>query len=255
MKTILNAVASIALLSGAWCSQVIAQDGEDTPTLNPVEIFTCNYLKGKDRTDLDKVITRWNAWTDKNNPTPYDAWVLTPAFTGPEITFDVAWLGTWPSYADMGTSEQIWRDKGADMNAAFFELFSCDQHVSMAVLPMQPRSDLGDSGLVRFMDCAVAEGKNPEQAVEAHSKFSKYMKGKGADTSAWIFFPGMGAGKIDYDYKLVLFDSDYPSLTKSGDIISNAGGWKEAGTTFGGITDCDSARMYHADRVRNGVNP
>ena len=253
MKNLLTTIACSGLVGLTMACNAIAEN--EAPQINPVEIYTCNYLKGKDRTDLDKVIARWNTWTDKNDPAPYDAWVLTPSFTGPEITFDIAWLGVWPSYADMGKSLQTWKDKGADMNAAFFQVFSCDQHSSMAVLDMQPPSDLGDSGLVRFMDCTVAEGKSPEQAVEAHTKFAKFMRGKGSDTSAWIFFPGMGAGNIEYDYKTVLFNSDYASLTKSLDIISNGGGWEEAGKTFGGVTDCDSPRMYDADRIRHGINP
>ena len=77
----------------AWSSQALAQGEDKTPTLNPLEMYTCNYLKGKDRGDLDKVITRWNAWTDDNDPAPYTAWVLTPVFFGPEITFDVVWMG------------------------------------------------------------------------------------------------------------------------------------------------------------------
>ena len=43
--------------------------------------------------------------------------MLTPNFVASDIDFDVAWLGVWPTHADMGTSLQTWRDKGDAMGA------------------------------------------------------------------------------------------------------------------------------------------
>ena len=58
----------------AWVRPAMAQEMDKAPTLNPLEVYTCNYLDGKDRGDLDKVIDRWNTWTDANDPAPYTAW-------------------------------------------------------------------------------------------------------------------------------------------------------------------------------------
>jgi hypothetical protein len=137
------------------------------------------------------------------------------------------------------------------MNAAFFRVFSCGQHSSMAVLPLQAPSDPLEKSLVRFSDCTVAEGAGPEQALAAHRQFGEYMHSKGSDTLAWMFYPGMGAGDIDFDYKLVLANSDYNSLGKAMDIIANGGGWMERDKVFGGKVSCDSFRLYEADLVRN----
>ena len=60
MKLIISFIASVGLIVFAWCSQAVAQDEGGAPQLLPVEIYACNYLKGKDRSDLDKVIARWN---------------------------------------------------------------------------------------------------------------------------------------------------------------------------------------------------
>ena len=237
----------------AWVSPAMAQEMDKAPTLNPLEVYTCNYLDGKDRGDLDKVIDRWNTWTDANDPAPYTAWVLTPVFFGPEITFDLVWMGAWPTNAAMGKSLQTWQDKGSKMNGEFFNVFSCDQHSSMAVLPMQPPAEPLETALVRFMDCSVAEGKSPQEAVQAHAMFKKYMMSKGSDSGGWIFFPGMGSGKIDFDYKLVLANADYASLAKDSEIIANGGGWMEAAKTFKDVAQCDSPRLYKADMVRNGA--
>jgi hypothetical protein len=241
------------LVALAWCSQTLAQQEDKAPTLNPAEIYTCNYLKGKDRGDLDKVIERWNAWTDENDSAPYTAWLLTPIFFGPEITFDVAWLGAWPTNKDMGKSLQSWQDDGAEMNTAFEKVFACDQHSSFAVMPMQPQAE-ASSGVVRFMDCETAEGKSSQESVRAHGEFHKYMKSKGSETNAWIFFPGLGAGVIDFDYKVVLANPDLPSSAMDAEILTNGGGWMQAAETFDGTTTCDSARMYSADLIRNGAS-
>ncbi len=178
---------------------------------------------------------------------------MTPVFFGPETTFDLAWMGAWPTNADMGKSLKTWQDKGAKMSTEFFNVFSCDQHSSMAVLPMQPPVDeFPESSLVRFMDCKVDEGSNMREAMETVTSFGKFMDSKGSETSAYVFFPGMGAGIIDFDYKLVLADADFTTVAKDAEITMNGGGWQEAGKTFKGITSCDSARLYQADLVRGG---
>ena len=252
MKIFLSVLTSIFTLI-SWSSLALAQDANEAPTLNPVEVFTCDYNKGKDRGDLDKVIAKWNTWMDDNDSAPYTAWVMTPAFFGPEITFDLVWLGGWPSYAAMGKGLDTWTTKGGKLSGEFDKVISCGVHGSMAAMPMQAPGQPTDSSLVRFMDCTVDEGSDPVAMVNAHREFGAFMDSKGSDTSGWLFFPGMGAGDIDYDYKLVLANTDHPSLAKDGEIIANGGGWMEAGKTFGGITECDSPRLYSADMVRNGA--
>jgi hypothetical protein len=253
MKSLVSAVTAVGATCLLLSNQTMADDGGEAMKMAPAEIFTCNYNKGKDREDLDKVIARWNDWTDKNNAEPYTAWLLTPAFYGPEITFDIGWLGAWPSYAAMGSSEQTWREKGAKINNDFFEVFSCDTHGSMAVLPMQAPKEAPKTSVVRFLNCTVADGHKMDDVVAAHHKLGSYMDSKGSTTSGWLFFPGMGAGQIDYDYKLVLANADYPSLATDSEIFANGGGWKEAGKIFGDMADCDSPRLYHAEMVRNGA--
>ena len=71
MKIMISLITSVGLLVFAWCSQAVEQDEEPAPQLVPVEMYACNYLKGKDRSDLDKVIARWNKWTDEHDPAPY----------------------------------------------------------------------------------------------------------------------------------------------------------------------------------------
>jgi len=251
MKRSLGIAGGVCLTALLYSTQASAQDAAQQPTLNPAEIFTCNYNKGKGRSDLDKVVKQWNSWADKTDSAPYNAWLLTPVFFGPEITFDVAWLGAWPTYEDMGINLQNWQQKGAKVSQEFDKVISCDSHGSMASMPMQELGKDTGSALVRFMDCKVDGGSDMEASIVAHRKFGAFMDTKGSKTEAWMFFPGMGAGDIDYDYKLVLANASYPSLALDSDIISNKGGWMEAAKTFGGNTTCDSPRLYQADTIRS----
>lgn len=253
MKIMINLMTSVGVIVFAWCNQAVAQDEEQAPQLVPSETYACNYLEGKDRSDLDKVIARWNKWADEHNPVPYTAWVLTPNFVGSDIGFDIAWSGSWPSYAAMGKALQTWSDDGDEMNAAFSSVVSCDQHALMAVLPLQAPGDPPEKSLVRFSDCTLDKDIGPEQAFEAHMEFRKYMQSKGSKTRAWMLFPDLGAGKIEFDYKFALGNPNYASLGKDMEIITNGGGWKEARKVLGGTTNCDSFRLYEADLVRNGM--
>ena len=126
MKRSLGIAGGVCLTALLYSTQASAQDAAQQPTLNPAEIFTCNYNKGKGRSDLDKVVKQWNSWADKTDSAPYNAWLLTPVFFGPEITFDVAWLGAWPTYEDMGINLQNWQQKGAKVSQEFDKVISCD---------------------------------------------------------------------------------------------------------------------------------
>lgn len=187
---------------------------------------------------------------DENSPEPYTAWVLTPNFVGPEIDFDVAWMGAWADHSGMGKSLQVWRDEGKDMNAEFFKVFSCGQHSSMAVAPMQEPGKSPEQSVVRFSDCTFGEGVGPIQAYEAHSAVADYMKSKGSTTAGWLFFPAMGGGDMDFNYKLVLGDPNYESVAAATEIFVNGGGWMESAKIMAGKASCDSARLYEADLVR-----
>lgn len=254
MNSVNKQMLALGLVVFAFSNQMLADNHADETKLSPLEIFTCSYLKGKDRDDLDKVIARWNDWMDDNSPAPYTAWVLTPNFVGPEIDFDVAWMGGWADHAGMGKSLQTWRDDGGRMNAEFFKVFSCGQHSSMAVAPMQEPGEPPEQSVVRFSDCTFAEDSGPLKVFEAHKSILEYTRAKGSTTAAWLFFPAMGAGKIDFHYKLVLGDSDFNSLAKASEIFINEGGWMEAAKTMAGKASCDSPRLYNAELVRNGMS-
>ena len=56
MKRILIALCVLPLF---WSEVSLSQNNE-APNLTAIEIFMCNYNKGKDSNDLDKVVDKWN---------------------------------------------------------------------------------------------------------------------------------------------------------------------------------------------------
>lgn len=85
-------------VSMAWSSTVLSQDA---PKAVPVELFTCSFQDGKDMDDLNKVIARFNKWSDQHNPA-YTAWVITPQFRSSDDEFQLGWIGAWADGTSMG---------------------------------------------------------------------------------------------------------------------------------------------------------
>ena len=59
MKKIIILLSSLPLL---WCTSISAQESE-MPNLGAVELYQCNYNKGKGSKDLDRAVNKWNKWT------------------------------------------------------------------------------------------------------------------------------------------------------------------------------------------------
>ncbi len=251
MKTITKMIMGTCLVAFAFSEQLLAEEPMQAPSYSPVELFTCNYNKGKDSKDLDRVIGKFRKWADANDP-GYTAWTLTPVYTSADIEFDVGWLGTWNDFAAQGASADNWAANG--MQADFDKVISCDSHSSAAsanIIP--PASETPpESGVILFSSCTYAEGSGGEQAFAAHQQMSAYMKSKGSTAGAWVFYPGMGSGDIDFDYYFVRGYTDFKAVAHDSNVITNGAGYRKAGEIFKGVTDCDIPRAYAASLVRAG---
>ena len=253
MKRIITiAVSSLALLASSGAAQ--AEHHGEAPQFQPVEMLTCNYNKGKGSKDLDRLISKFNAWADQNDPA-YTAWVLTPNFTSADITFDVAWLGAWPDFAGLGAGTDMWPSSG--LNGEWEKVLDCDSHAVATVANIVPAetSTPPESSVIMFQSCAMAEGATGADSFAAYKKMSAFMKGKGSKASAWVFYPGMGTGNSgdgDFDYYFVRGYPDYKAVAHDMEVIANGGGYMEGGKIFKGVSSCDHARAYDARLVRAG---
>ncbi len=160
-------------------------DHHEGPTIAPVKIYSCNFLKGKGMDDLDKVTAKWNAWMDDNDKNNYTAVTLTPQFNDPELAFDVAWLGAWPDgKAGEGLHEQLNESKA--VIAEFYQVLDCGVHVSFAAVTMNaPSAPPGDPGVLVFSNYTMAKGKKPADSGHALRAWAEYLQGSGIDRPLW----------------------------------------------------------------------
>jgi len=80
---------------------------------------------------------------------------------------------------------------------------------------------------------------------------AKYMGSKGSTAGAWMFFPTLGAGKVEFDYFLVLSYKNYKALGHDQEVFANGGGWQKHLELTGGKVSCDVPRVYSAELVRS----
>ena len=60
---------------------------DHVPNIVAMEMFACNYNKGKDLTDSLKVVEEWNEYIDSTDDS-YIAWILEPYYTNPDEQYE-----------------------------------------------------------------------------------------------------------------------------------------------------------------------
>ena len=255
MNTTTKIILGTGLIALLWSGVALAQDAAEAPNFQPVEMYTCNYNKGKGARDLDRAVAKFNEWSDANDPTGYTAWTLTPQYFNADITFDVAWLGAWNDHAAMGSNTDTFVSKGAEVQAGFDRALTCDSHTGAQAVEVQPPQNAAPpaTGIVMFSSCTLAEGVGPADAFAAHVAWAKYLDGKGSKVATWNFYPGLGTGTMDFDYFVVNAYGNYTDLAATTEILTNGGGWMEAAKIFAGVVSCNGPRVYDSQLRRNGA--
>ena len=176
------------------------QDGQN---FSPVEIYACNFNKGKDQADLDKATAAWNKWMDETGKETYSAWTYTADYNSPTYAFDIAWLGTWPDGNAMGRLTDTYNAKGGAIAKGFANVMTCAGHTNFA--SMQVRDGINETGknaVLQFADCSLGEGASMDSAMVAVGEMNAYQAEQGSGASQWVFFPAFG-GEVDYGFKMV----------------------------------------------------
>jgi hypothetical protein len=249
-KTILGTGVVALLFSGITA----AQEPLVPPRFQPVEMFTCDYNKGKSAKDLDKVVAKFNKWSDQHEPTGYTAWTLTPHFVNADIDFDIAWLGAWTDNATMGAQTDNFLAKGGAIQADFDRVLTCDSHEGAQAVTIKPgaSTEAPENAVVMFSSCTLADGVGPGDSFAAHVAMARYMDSQGSKAATWAFYPGLGSGSTDFDYYMVTGYANYADMAATTEIMTNGGGWMEAAKIFAGVVSCDGPRSYLSQRRRSG---
>jgi hypothetical protein len=245
------AILAAAILVACTGSAVAQEASDEGPSIFPVEIYTCNFHDGKGSADLDRWVSKWNAWIDED-PEPYSAWTLTPFYFGEDQDFDFIWLGTSPDAAALGRAYDKYL-ANPDLNAAFEEFAGCGAHSNFATMNVkQPPDDDAKSFVLNFSDCKIAEGKSFDDVAPALTAWSEYRTGHGSQAGMWVLWPAYGGGDADFDFKFVDSYRSFASLGADYDQYGKAG-YKKADELFNGLLDCNDARSYIATERRDGI--
>jgi hypothetical protein len=103
MKKLLKAVAAgtITFLAGVNLGHAQAT-ADGIGKIIPVHLYACNYNDGKDASDMNRAIERWNRFMDEQGIDSYAAWTLVPYHYAGEPSADIMWLGAYRDGNAMG---------------------------------------------------------------------------------------------------------------------------------------------------------
>ena len=250
-KLAIVAASAMAVLAGPGVA-LGQDDAMDEPQYRPVETFTCSYVDGKGRADLDKVIAAWNKWMDGQGVGNYFAALATPYYYG-EWAFDIGWLGVWKDGNAMGQGTDTWLAKGSEVNNKFSEVVTCDSHsgyVSLMVeQPAQNDEPDGDFVLT-FQNCSMKEGKEFDEYLAAQETWNAYADEHGIEGGTWVWFPLWGESDDDYDFKLIYGEDDFTEVGANWAKFAE-GHYRKSEELFADLLDCDVGRVYLGEMVRD----
>lgn len=253
----LNRTAALAGAAALLVVQapVLADNHEEAaPPVTMIHARTCSFNDRQDMGDLQRVINAWNAWADDQGVTDYFAMTMTPNFHGAE-TFDIGWLGAAGSGESLGAALDAWGAEGGDLAERFAEVVTCDSHSMFASVVAKPAMNPAppDNVVIAFRDCKLTHGTSTDQFWTAQAAWTAYMTENEYPMGEWVWYPVLGAGGAEFDFKLVQGYSNHAALGKSLDLYGNGEGWRAYERIMAPHVQCDDARVYDGRVQRRPV--
>ncbi len=218
-----------------------------------MEAYLCTLNDGKSMADIMSVVEDWNEWSDQKDIDSYTAWVLNPIYvSNTDLNRQALWLGHAPSFAEMSDVMGTWLTEGGDLLADFNEAWTCTSHLEMtAMMVRPPAGEPSGSPVASFYDCALNEGKGPQDLMAATSQWNAHLDENGIQEAMVYHFPGHGHPQdATYDMKVSVWRSGLDGYGRSADHFVNGGGQQAAMATLNQAMTCDMPRMYQATLVR-----
>ncbi len=228
-----------------------AQEESSVPHFVPAEGYTCKFNEGKTTADLDKAIKKWNAWMDANGDETYGAWTMVPHHFS-ELTFDVAWVGSWTDGVTMGKSKQAYSSKGGEVQAEFNKVVTCGAHSEYVEVQVRDGDTSADykKFIATFANCSIKDGKTMDDVRAATKAWNAVLDEAGSQASSYWWFPGAGNDDAKYNFKWINVDPDWQSVGNDWEKIMNGGLWRKGRELFGDTLDCDNGRSYEVTERR-----
>ncbi len=230
---------------------------DHVPNIVAMEMFACNYNKGKDLTDSLKVVEEWNEYIDSTDAS-YIAWILEPYYTNPDEQYESYWIGFAPTFEAMGKAQEtMFTDEGLKLNEKFNRVSTCDAHSLWGVQAVKQPEDSFEDGFLAASRCKLLEDATPQKILSADKKWSDYMDSKGMKGGIFRWYAGPGVSMaFSEEYDLVTINTvDSLSTFGSGaDINVNGGGNMMAASLYGELMQCEDMRVYTATAARTAQN-
>lgn len=246
-KLLFTPVVFVVTAALSYGQPANAQDGQVKAA--PVDFRACTFRDGKSMKDLDKVAGKFRSYANEHDFN-YAAWTLVPQFQN-AVPYDIGWLGAWPSNEAFGISMEKWMTTGKDLAAEFDQVMDCGSRHELALwVPVTAADASPEEGVLMISRCALNEGKNENDAYQAHIKFGNYMRGLGSMASSWLFYPTMGTGNVDFDYYHAIAFYRYSDLGAAMELYSNGGGYQMEQEVLAPVADCATPIVFDALSVR-----
>jgi hypothetical protein len=252
MRKYLISIATGIAISLSGISLSFAQEG-GPPNFVPLEMQVCNYRDGKDRDDLDKALNVMTEWMADNDSEPYAGYILEKWMAGGALEFDFLFLNVWPNGSTMGKDITDYGATAGDAAKAFDSVADCPATLLFGSLNVKaaPAGASGDDFVLTISDCKVTHGRKTADAIRAIREYSAYRDANGSEGPTFLWFPVLGDGEADFNFKLV---NGYPNVQGYGDSyqwnIENAS-YVKRNELSEGLLDCDVARSYIGDTIIN----
>lgn len=255
MKNSILAITMAGLVFATGSGSVLAEDAEtEYPPMQVVEGWTCKYRDGKGPEDLAKANAAWNKWMDETSQNDYAAAVVTPYFFG-EPGFDFGWLGVAKTGSVFGKGTHLSITEGSEIGEMFGQIITCDSHtawISMMVdTPDDDEVDNDDNDFVlSISNCSIKDGHTFEDYLAAAREWDTYSREHGIDGVGWVWFPVAGEKDNDYDFKYAGAEDDFIQQGENWQKFMD-GHWQKSSELFEDLIDCDIARIYLGEMIRN----
>ena len=242
-----HAVLILASGSIALAAQPILADSHAGGVANTqmVELITCDFVDGKDHSDLAAATEKWNDWADDAGITDYSAWLMVPFYSSDNYDFDFAWLGSSSSAASLGRAQDTWLASGGAVLDDFNAVMTCSGRSAFTVHEFKepPEREDANNLMITFSDCNLGEGTSFQDLSPSIHEWADYKGENDSSGGYWVLMPSMGGGGENFDFKWVTAYQNLENLGK--DIDQNRmGGWEKGRDLFTGKVSCDSSRVY-----------
>lgn len=236
----------IILFSSLYVFSLVAD------TTYSMEAFQCNYVNGKNYSDVQKVLPSWTEHVNENFSEPYSAAMLTPYLKSQsDVDFDLAWVGFSGNQEQMGVIADEWLATGSKIQAKWDKVVDCPSYGFYGVFEARSPSESfieGENTYWAISSCSFKEGKKASDLANSDKGWNEFMTKQGHTGGVWRWWPGAGSpNSFESDF---LLNISYSSMKEMGRIQDARYAAQNTGDLPESILNCDNPRVYIAENVR-----